>query len=492
MHRLSRLALGLSAFVALGVVAPIARAQTAVHLPNDVQLRLAGSTTVGQKLTQELATAWARKLGLTSVRVNAGLDPDEYEITAERSESSRRLRVEVKAKGTGSGVEALLRGQADFWMASRQARDSDLDAARRRNASNAPSITQFTALGTEHIIALDALALVVNGRNPVKRLTIAQMRDVYTGRVNNWSQIGGPNLPLAVYALDQNFGDNDILCGQVVGVSDTVKCLDGMPKLAAPRFTVGEEMPEAVAGNPGGIGYVSLGNRRSARPMQIGTECNTGIDADTFRVKSDEYPLARRLYLYSHPTRPLSSAARGYLDFVLSAEGQAAVAKAGFADLSPGLASEGYGADRLDSARDAQDGGRLRIRPTDVRAFEEATGGADRLSITFRFQSGTNSLDNRAEVDIGRLAAMLQQPANARMQVVLIGYSGATGDYAENRTLSRERAEAVRDRLVTGFGIKDVASIGVGPAAAVACNLDPAMGPLNQRVEVWLRKKSGT
>lgn len=492
MHRLSRLALGLGAMFALGSTAPRAQTQTAVYLPNDIQLRLAGSATVGQKLTQELAAAWAKKLGLTSVRVNAGLDPDEYEIAAERSESSRRLRVDVKAKGTGSGMEALLRGQADFWMASRQARESDIEASRRRNVTNAPSLAQFTALGTEHIIALDALAVVVNGRNPVKRLSLAQMRDIYSGRTNNWSQVGGPNLPMAIYALDLNFGDNDVFCGAVMGITDSQKCLDGMPKLAAPRFSVLEEMPDAVAGNPGGIGYVSLGNRRSARPVQIGTECNTGIEADGFRVKSDEYPLARRLYLYSHPTRPLTPAARAFLDFVLSADGQAAVAKSGFSDLAPGVATEGYGADRLDSARDAQDGGRLRIRPTDVRAFEDATAAADRLSITFRFQAGTNTLDNRAEVDLGRLASLMQQPANAQMQVVLIGYSGATGDYNENRVLSRERAEAVRERLVTGFGIKDVMSIGVGPAAAVACNLDPAMGPLNQRVEVWLRKKSAS
>ena len=69
--------------------------------------------------------------------------------------------------------------------------------------------------------------------------------------------------------------------------------------------------------------------------------------------------------------------------------------------------------------------------------------------------------------------------------------SGAAGDYTENRTLSRERADAVRDRLVSQHGLKDVVSIGVGPAAAVACNLDPNTAPLNQRVEAWIRKLPG-
>ena len=133
----------------------------------------------------------------------------------------------------------------------------------------------------------------------------------------------------------------------------------------------------------------------------------------------------------------------------------------------------------------------MRIRPTDVRAFEEATAAAERLSITFRFQAGTNNLDSRAEADLGRLGDLMKLPAYERSQVVLIGYSGATGDYAENRVLSRERAEAVRERLISTYGIKDVTSLGVGPAAAVACNLDPNTAPLNQRVEVWLRKAAG-
>jgi phosphate transport system substrate-binding protein len=487
MQRVSKMALGLAVAFGLGCAAQPAAAQM---LPNDLQLRLAGSSTIGGRLMQEVITAWAKKIGLTSVRVNAGMDADEYEITAERAESTRRMRVEVKAKGTGSGIEPLLRGQADFWMASRQVQDGDLERARSRNLS-VPTIQQFMAPGSsENIIGLDALAIVVNGRNPVKRLTFAQIRDMYTGRTNNWSQVGGPNLPVGLYALEGNHGTSDVFCGILMNAPDVAKCLDSLSRLAAPRFSVEEDMPDAVANNPAGIGYVGSADRRSARPLQIGTECGTGVDVDSFRIKADEYPLSRRLYLYQHPTRPLTPGARAFLDYITSTEGQAAISKAGFADLNPAMAPESYGTERLEAARDAQDGGKLRIRPTDVRAFEESTAGASRLSITYRFQSGTNNLDSRAEADLLRLADMMKQPAYAQMQVVLIGYSGATGDYAENRTLSKERADAVRDRLANAFGIKDILSLGVGPAAAVACNLDPKMASLNQRVEVWLRKKS--
>ena len=276
-----------------------------------------------------------------------------------------------------------------------------------------------------------------------------------------------------------------------MGTADVQRCIEAFPRLAAPRFAVLEEMSDAVAASPGGIGFTSLSLRRSTRAVQLATECGTEVEADPFRIKTDEYPLGRRLFMYTYPGRAPNAATREFMNFVLSAEGQAAVAAAGFADLAPGRASESYGAERLDTARNAQDGGRLRIRPTDVRAFEEATSAADRLSITFRFQAGTNNLDTRAEQDLVRLTDLMKLPGYDRSQVVLVGYSGSTGDYAENRVLSRERAEAVRDRLTSQYGLKDVLSIGVGPAAAVACNLDPNTAPLNQRVEVWLRKATG-
>lgn len=488
MQSVSKLAIGLAIAIGFGGATEPATAQM---LPNDLQLRLVGSSAIGQRLTQEVVTAWAKKIGLTSVRVNSGLDPDEYEIVAERAESTRRMRVEVKAKGTGTGIEPLLRGQADFWMADRPAQETDLDNARKHNVANIPTLAQFLAPTSENIIALDALAVVVNARNPVKRLSFAQIRDMYAGRVTNWSQVGGPNLPVGLYALDAAQGENDVFCGAILEMTDVAKCLDGLPRLAAPRFTVAEDLPDAVANNPAGIGYIATADRRSSRPVQIGSECGTGVDADIFRIKADEYPLGRRLYLYPHPTRPLTPGARAYLDYIVSPEGQAAVAKAGYADLNPSVAPEAYGAERLDNVRDAQDGGKLRIRPSDTRAFEEATAAAGRLTITYRFQSGTNNLDSRAEADLVRLAELLRQPAYAQMQVVLIGYSGATGDYSENRALSKERADAVRDRLANAYGIKDIFSIGVGPAAAVACNLDPKLTSLNQRVEVWLRKHSG-
>jgi phosphate transport system substrate-binding protein len=436
----------------------------------------------------EVATAWAKQNKLPGIRVEDGLDPGDFDVIAEGAESVRRIRVQVRTKTTLSGLEPLLRGQTDIWMAARPVKDSDLDAMRKRGVPGVPTLAQFQQPGTENVIGLAALAIIVNSRNPVPALSVSQLRDIFTGKATSWAQVGGPsNLPIGVYSPDPSLVTLEVFCSSVMGNNDPQKCADGFPRLAAPRFAVLEDIPDAVAGNPAGIGFIDLSMKRSARPVALGTDCGTGVEPSVFRIKADEYPLSRRLYLYVAPGRATTPAANDFLQFALSPVGQAAVTTAGFADLQPGTADPDYGNDRLDHARDAQDAGRTRVRAPDLKAFETATAGADRVSITFRFQAGTDALDSRAVADIARLAALMQTPAYKDASLSLIGFSSATGDYVDNRELSRERSAAVRDRLMAA-GIQNVNAIGVGPMAAVACNLDPATSPLNQRVEVWIHK----
>ena len=453
-------------------------------------VRLNGSYTFGAKAALELATAWARQLKLPGVRIDGGIDPDEYDVIAEGAESTQRLVVQVRAKGTTTGIVPLLRGQADLWMASRQVSDSDLDAMRKKKVPNVPTLAQFTQPGVENVVGLATMAVLVHPRNPLTVLSATQIRDLYLGKTTSWGQIGGAsNMPVGLYSLEPTSGQTEAFCTTVVGIADAQKCVDSFPRLAAPRFGVQDDLSDAVAGNPAGIGYGDYSLRRSARAVALGTGCGTGIEPTPFRVKAEEYPLARRIYLYTMPGRAPSPATAEFLQLTLGPVGQAAIAASGLADLAPGKSDADYGDARLDTANSALDGGRTRIRAPDVRAFETAIAGADRLSITFRFQAGTNALDSRAEADIARLAALMRQPAYAQSAVSLVGFSSASGDYAGNRALSRDRADAVRDRLIA-TGVQNVTSIGIGPGAAVACNLDPGTAPLNQRVEVWLRKRT--
>jgi phosphate transport system substrate-binding protein len=461
----------------------------AQDLPNDIQVRLAGSPSIGKRLTTDVATAWAKKLGLGGIRMFVGKDPAEYEISASRTDTGKKLRISVSARGNLPGLEALLRGQADLWMAATQVTEADLEAMRKRNVANVPTLAELQTPGTENVVGLDAIAIVVHPGNPIKSLTIPQIRDVFQGKIANWSQVGGPNLPIKLYAMDAGAGYSGTFCSVVIGNPDISSCMSSLGRLAAPPFEFPDDLTEQIVKDPGGVSFVAFEDRHDTRAVAIATACDKAIGIDGFLIKTDEYPLTRRLYLYSNPGKPLTAASRAYLAYVLSGEGQTSVGMKGFATLIPSSAPEAYTATRLDSVSDTQDGGQTHIMPADIRGFEQAIDNAVRFSITFRFQAGTSALDSRAEADLERLAEAMALPENQGRPLVLIGFTNTIGDYIGNRTLSRERATEIRDRLNKQYGMKNVSAVGVGSAAAVACNLDESAAPLNQHVEVWLRER---
>jgi phosphate transport system substrate-binding protein len=454
----------------------------------EIVISLNGENEVGTKMALGLATAYARQLKLGNVRVEPGTDADQYDVIGEGFDRYKKLRVKVRAKGHAFGLESLLRGQTDFWMAARQVSESDLEAMRKKGVPGVPMAAQLIQPGIENVVALSAVTVIVQAQNPVPALTYQQLRDIFAGNTTNWDQVGGPpNLPIGIYSPEPSMATADIFCAVALGNRDTLKCLDAFPRLAAQRILLMEDLSDAVAANPAGIGFIDFAARRSARLVALGTECGVGIEPSLFEIKTNEYPLTRRHYFYSLPGRALSPAAKEFLQLTLGPAGQAVAEAAGLANLTPDLAGPEYTGERIEGVRNTMDGGRIRVRTADARAFETAAAGADRLTITFRFQTGTNKLDSRAEADIVRLTELMRQPRYSQSQLALIGFSAAAGDYNDIRTLSKERADAVRDRLVAA-GVKNVSSIGVGPAGAAVCNLDPDTSTLNQRVEVWVQR----
>ncbi len=480
-----------AAALALSSLAAAVAPATAQPRPaQDILIRLAGADTIGEKGALELATSWTKQLKFSGFRVDQGTDPFEYDVVAQGAEGTQRLRIQVRMKGGNeAGLEALLRGQADFWMASRPAKEGDLEAMRKKNIPNLPPLAQFQQPGVENVIGLSALAIVISPKNPITGISPSQIKDMYQGRITNWSGItGGTNTPVSLYGLIPAHGESETFCAQIMGNTDTKRCVETFSRLAAPPIQEPEDMADGVSSAAGGIGYVDLNLKRGARAAPVSFNCGQGVEPTLFRIKAEEYPLTQRLILYSMPGRALNPAAKAFLQFTYSPAGQAALAAAELADLSASTSDPDYASLRLDTIRETMDNGRTRVRVGEVKNFEKAIAGADRLTVTFRFQSGTNNLDSRAEADIGRLAALMQQPPFNQSDMVLIGFSSSGGEYTENRILSQERADTVRDRLAAA-GVRNVTTLGVGPAGAVACNLDPTAASQNQRVEVWLRKR---
>jgi phosphate transport system substrate-binding protein len=456
--------------------------------PVESVVRLTGGSMLGEALIPNLGILWAKRLGLPAARLEP-VAPDEHVVVAEGAEASAKMRMPIKFTGTSPGFEPFVRGLYDFWMTVRQPREAEVEALRKKNVPNVPTVAALTAPGVESVVALDAVAVIAHPSNRVQSLTLGQMKDIFLGKITNWSQVGGANAPINIHAHDYTVnGTFEFLCDRLMGIPNAKKCAEAMPEPVGPRYISNEELADAVSGDPNGIGWVGLLARRGARAIRIDTGCGVQLEPDTFAVKSDEYPFSRTLNIYYHPGRPLPQPARDFLNFVLSPDGQSGLRGMGAIDLLPDVAAPGYVADRVEAAGNALDNGRTRIRRADIRAFEEATQGANRYSITFRFQPGTDAFDGRGEADLKRLSDRLKDAAYGSADVVLIGYSATQGDYNENRALSLSRADLVREKLTKMAVTRPIRSLGVGPAAPVACNTNESgTMSLNARVEVWIK-----
>jgi phosphate transport system substrate-binding protein len=405
-------------------------------------IRLHGSNTIGSDLAPALAEAFLRqRTGATVVRRREGQDT----IVIEAHDGPRTLEsIEVEGHGTATAFQDLAAARCDIGMASRRVHDDEAGDASLASAAS------------EHVIGLDGIAVIVNPTNPVSSLTTTQLAAVFAGGAGGWSDVGGAAGPIAVYALDGRSGTFDTFRHLVLGerpVTADAKSLESSAELS-----------DAVAADARAIGFIGLPYVRSAKPVMIQEGTSMPLLPSPMSVATEDYPLARRLYLYLPLGAPV--AARDFVDFALSDAGQVVVGASGFVDLRPECESN---APRC---------------PTCSAEYRDAVRGACRLSIDFRFVRG--ELDTRALADLQRIASFMRKRDNAARSLVLLGFSASGGPRVEDLARSRQSAATVATQLrARGLNV-DVAR-GLGPEMPVADPATPAGRERNHRVEVWLR-----
>jgi phosphate transport system substrate-binding protein len=311
------------------------------------------------------------------------------------------------------------------------------------------------------VVALDGIAVIANPANPVNTLTTAQIADVFAGKIHRWSELGGKDAPIAVHARDAKSGTYDTFAHLVLGSRPLAP--------EASRHESSTELSDAVAGDPGAIGFIGLRYVRSAKAIMVQDAGSVPLLPSALTVATEDYPLARRLYLYL-PAKA-SAVAREFVDFALSDAGQKTVAATGFVDLRPQCDPEPA------------------ARCADCSAdYREAVRGACRLSLDFRFDSGSTDLDTRAVHDLTRVSAVLEHgdQVDGRRSLVLLGFSDSTGSREDNVQLSKRRAAAVATQL-RARGLRVDVARGLGPEMPVAANTTEEGRERNRRVEVWLR-----
>lgn len=432
---------------ALAVVAATG-AQTSETL-----FRLHGSNTIGEALAPALLKAYWLQQGAQDIRVEQKASEVEHDVLFTLPGEQGLQRIELKAHGSSTGFKGLHAREADLAMASRRIKAKEIEHL-------APIYGDLSSVRTEHIVGMDGLAIIVNPRNPISSLNTEQLAKLFSGEISNWKQLGGEDLSVSIYSRDENSGTWDSFRSMVLkkhGVKLSPK---------ARRYESSMELSDRVSQEPGAIGFIGLPYVLRAKALAVADEAGAlPVFPTTFTISTEDYPLTRRLYMYEPMTLALNSPAHGFVDFVTSEEGQEIVRKTGFISqniqrIQPVLSNE---------------------LPEE---YLELVQGGSRLSLNFRFNSGTFELDNKAQRDLQRVIRFFEQHPGQR--AFLIGFSDSTGNDAHNRNLSLKRAEVVRDQLLSrGINVADVH--GLGSLAPVASNATPAGRERNRRVEVWIR-----
>jgi phosphate transport system substrate-binding protein len=425
--------------------------------PPRAVLRFAGSNTIGAKLAPALAVAYLKNKG-AGESSSQEISPEESIIATAPPVPGLPEKIEITAQGSATGFKALGAGETEIGMASRPITQQELvDLA---------ALGDMTKVTSEHILGLDGVAVIVNPANPVQKLTKQQLAQIFCGGATDWSAFGGKPGPIAIYARDNNSGTFDTFKNLALGGCDVVG--------SAKRFASSEELSVSVAADPGGIGFIGLAYVGHSRAVPI-AECKLKYPPSSFAVKTEEYPLSRRLFLYT-PNQH-AAAVDDFLSYARSEQAQRVVQENGFIDL--GIEPD---------TADTQSARKLAALTSPVRMekltqFATVTDGATRLSVTFRFRKNSTELDNRALVDFGRLKTYLRSPETRGKHVLLLGFSDDVGVYDTNVDLSLRRAQSIAAKL----GAANVEAYGFGPEAPVACNTTPEGKDKNRHVEVWLR-----
>jgi phosphate transport system substrate-binding protein len=217
--------------------------------------------------------------------------------------------IQVTGGGSGVGIAALINGSTNICMASREMKDSERQKLRDRT---------FTT-GVEIAVAKDGVTLYVNDKNVINELTLDQIKDIYTGKITSWSQVGGPNSKIVVYGRENSSGTYVFLREKALNNADYTSSMQSLPGTSA--------VVNAVARDVNGIGFGGAAYAKGVKELSIKTA--TGSFKPTAEtIKSGQYPLARNLYWYL-PLKPAGEIKK-LVDWVLSSEGQDIVKKVGY------------------------------------------------------------------------------------------------------------------------------------------------------------------
>jgi phosphate transport system substrate-binding protein len=227
------------------------------------------------------------------------------------------VRISVTGGGSGTGLAALINKTVDIANASRQIKQEEIDEAQGNGVDP-----------VEHIIARDAIAVIVHPENPVSELTLQQIADIYSGKISNWQEVGGEDRPIVRLSRETNSGTHVYFLETVLRLGNSEdKTLFSTDTLLLPSS---EGIIAEVRQNPNALGYDGLGYvPRDLKMIAIAKKAGEPYVLPSIPTVNDKtYAIARDLYMYTDGEA--TGIVKDYLEWILSSEAQDIVAELGF------------------------------------------------------------------------------------------------------------------------------------------------------------------
>ena len=223
-----------------------------------------------------------------------------------------QVTVAITGGGSGTGIAAFISGTADLASASRKMTQKEAQAS----AAQGRPVQEWA-------VALDGLAVVVHPSNSVKRLTMQQLADLFTGKIRTWRALGGSDQTVVLLSREVNSGTHVYFKEHVLGSG-------GEFAPEALLMPSSQAIADEVTSNPAVIGYYGMGylNPKNAAVAIATSAADAYVTPSEESVRSGAYPIARPLFFYTPGN--LQGAAKAFVDFVLSPEGQEIVRKMDF------------------------------------------------------------------------------------------------------------------------------------------------------------------
>ncbi len=221
------------------------------------------------------------------------------------------VNVTVSESGSGNGAKGIINGTCDIGSLSRFMKDNEFKAAVEKGV-----------FPVAHVMAMDGLPVLVHPANPVKAMKVEQIRDIFTGKIRNWKEVGGPDMAIVTISRDTNSGTYEtfeslVMKGQKIGEGCEYVGSNGAIRARVQK-------------TPAAIGYAGLGFvDKTVKALEV-----NGVYPDRATVASGKYPIARPLYMFTNGYPQLGSHTHAFVTLHLTEKGQEIVEEIGFVPIT--------------------------------------------------------------------------------------------------------------------------------------------------------------